>query len=175
MRRSIEKKIKNSFDKVKQELDDHLTAINENTSEIQSIYDYLHVVEEKLDKLNEKINNVELFLSTFGLKIIAKKDITLNLNEQQVFVLLMKEKDFVSYKKISSLLGFKEDYLCSLINSLLEKNVPVVKLAKKEEEFVKLDDKFREMQEKEGIIKINPIVETEIISLKNKKLSEFWK
>ena len=47
-------RLKGVFSDVKEELEDHLTAINENTNEISANYEYLCEIDSKMDKLNER-------------------------------------------------------------------------------------------------------------------------
>jgi len=44
--------IKSSFFKIKEELNQHLDTINDNTKEIQINYDSITRIEAKIDKLN---------------------------------------------------------------------------------------------------------------------------
>ena len=172
--KNFELKIRKSFDKVRQEMDDHLTAINENTSEIQSLYDYIHSVEDKIEKINEKLENIQLFLSNFGLKVSHEKIRGLNLKQQELFIVLMREKDYVSYEQLSKQLGFTVEFLRNLVNSLLELNIPVLKRFKDNKDFVKLDDNFKSLQEEKEIVKIDPAVVKELsLYNENKKITEF--
>ena len=52
----VEKETKKAFSKVKKEFEEHLEAINENTNEIQSNYELMLKLEEKLDKVENSIS-----------------------------------------------------------------------------------------------------------------------
>ena len=54
--------IKDSINTVKDELEDHLTAINENTNEIESNYELIAELAIKLEKIEERLEQVELIL-----------------------------------------------------------------------------------------------------------------
>ena len=78
----IEAATKNAFLKVKEELDEHLEAINENTTENKTTYNRLRVLEDKVDKLSEKMDKI---LAHFGEK--KTYDIAeLSLREQEIFI-----------------------------------------------------------------------------------------
>ena len=47
---------KDNLHEVKRILEEHLLAINGNTSEIQGVFDYLHEIEIKMDKLSQRLD-----------------------------------------------------------------------------------------------------------------------
>jgi predicted nucleic acid-binding Zn-ribbon protein len=57
-----DKNIKKAFDKVKEEMTDHLDSINSNTNEINANSTYIKELEKMIQKLNEKIDNFEILL-----------------------------------------------------------------------------------------------------------------
>ena len=57
MKKHQDEQIKTAFTKVKEEMTDHLDAINENTNEINSTSNYVKELEKKINKLNEKIED----------------------------------------------------------------------------------------------------------------------
>ena len=50
-----------SFSKIKEELDVHLDSINENTNEINANFEHILKVEQKVDKLSEKFEEIHKF------------------------------------------------------------------------------------------------------------------
>ena len=72
-KRSFLKKEKNkgilpqkALNGIKKELGEHLQAINENTNEIQSNYEYFNRIENKINKLTERIDQIQFFLQSHG-------------------------------------------------------------------------------------------------------------
>ena len=49
---------------IKRQFEEHLQAINENTNEIQSNYEYLSEMESKINKMAERIDQIQLFLQS---------------------------------------------------------------------------------------------------------------
>ena len=48
------------FNFIRKQLEDHLFAINENTSEIQALLDYLREVEVKVEKVSQRMDLLQL-------------------------------------------------------------------------------------------------------------------
>ena len=58
---------------VREELDDHLDAINQATEEVQSSQEYLNRLDEKVDKLSEQMEQIMLFLKGSDFKDVQEK------------------------------------------------------------------------------------------------------
>ena len=56
-------KLKATFNKIKEEFEDHLDSINENTNEIHSNYEYMCELDSKIEKVNENLQNLRLSLT----------------------------------------------------------------------------------------------------------------
>ncbi len=157
-----ELKIKKAFERIKEEMDDHLTAINENTKEIQNVYDYIAKIEEKIEKLNEKIEGVQLLISQLENIKNPKKINDLTLKQQEVFLILYTNKEFLSYEELSERTGFKVGKLKEIIKSLIKKGIPIIKKQQKDLELVKLDNTFRTLQTKLQIVEISEEISREV-------------
>jgi len=148
------------FDALREELDDHRAAINENTNEIQANHEYIRSVEEKLDKLHARIE--ELFLLVEGKKAEQKLEIQpLTRREQEVFQALYIVGEgipFVSYRQLARKLNISETLISGLITNLIEKGVPILKKYDSGMAFVQLEPKFRQRQAKEVIIGLNSLL-----------------
>jgi uncharacterized coiled-coil DUF342 family protein len=150
---SRDEKLKKSFSKIKEELEEHLNSINQNTQEIQSLYDYIYELESKIEKLNEKIE--EMHVTIMDLRNNNNEKGELNLKEQEIFLLLYTEKDFLEIKEISERTGFKEEFIINAVQELIKKGVPIIRREVKDRHLIKLDDSFREIQAKSGLIKLS--------------------
>ncbi|MEM2916451.1 MAG: hypothetical protein QXT19_03795 [Candidatus Woesearchaeota archaeon] len=148
------------FDALREELDDHRAAINENTNEIQANHEYIRSVEEKLDKLHARIE--ELFLLVEGKKKEQKVEIQpLTRREQEVFQALYiigEGVSFVSYKQLARKLGSSEALISGLVTNLIEKGVPIIKKYDGGHAFVQLEPNFRQKQAKEVVIGLNSLL-----------------
>ncbi|GAF77674.1 unnamed protein product, partial [marine sediment metagenome] len=136
-KRSFQKKEKNkdilpqkALKTIKKEFEEHLQAINENTNEIQSNYEYLSKIENKINKLTERLDQIQLFLqsnSNFIIDRIENFEIKpLTRNEQYVFLVLYAledEKGIVSYLDIAKKTGFPESLVRDYMTSIIEKGV----------------------------------------------------
>lgn len=58
----ILQRVRVSFSKIKEELEDHLLAINENTNEIASNYEYICMLESKIERLTQRVDVLQLKL-----------------------------------------------------------------------------------------------------------------
>ena len=86
------KKLRHEFAKIREEFEEHLQAINENTNEISANYEYICEIEIKLDKLSERVDNLQMYLqSNSGISLVGKADFDvkrLNRREQEVFLVI---------------------------------------------------------------------------------------
>jgi DNA-binding CsgD family transcriptional regulator len=152
---AIEKNVSASFKKVKEELDVHLSTINDNTTEIEANYEYLCKLEEKIDKLNEKIEQVQMMIATAS-KLKSNVEIQpLSLREQEVFLALYLSDGFVRYSDIAKRLGLTEPLVRNYATNLIQKGVPIIKKYQDKETFLTLEPDFRNLQTKENVLKIN--------------------
>ncbi|MBL7054175.1 hypothetical protein ISS05_00265 [Candidatus Woesearchaeota archaeon] len=155
----LQKKILNE---IKNQSEEHLRAINENTNEIQSNYGYISEIENKMHKLTERIDQMQLFLqsnSNFVMDRIENFEIKpLTRNEQYVFLVLYaleEEKGFVSYLDIARKTGFTESLVLDYVASVIEKGVPIIKRYINSKAYLKLDKDFKRLQTKENILCID--------------------
>ena len=147
------------LESIREERDDHRTAINENTNELQANHEYIRSVEEKLDKIHARLE--ELFL-LLGKSSESKLDIQpLTKKEQEVFQALYVVGEgvpYVSYKQLARKLGTSEALISGFVTNLIEKGVPVVKKYDSGQAFVQLEPKFRQKQAKEVVIGLNSLL-----------------
>ena len=162
---TINKTLKKAFNTIKEEFEEHLGSINENTNEIQANYEYLCNIDSKIDKLNEKIEDLQLFINRLVAKDDKKHDekqvynhIFLTTREKEVFLALYtmaEEKGPITYKAISRRIGLTEFMVREYIINLIEKGIPVIKKYVNQEVYIDIDRKFRHMQAKENLVDIN--------------------
>ncbi|MBN1503367.1 hypothetical protein JW930_07545 [Candidatus Woesearchaeota archaeon] len=156
---SLHTNLKASFDKIREELEDHLTSINENTSEITANNEYIMQLEMKISKLSERLDEIEMALAQLlGKQTLNKdlfKNISLTLREQEIFVVLYSRNgDLIDYKEIAKVLGLTEEMVVNHVNNLTLKGIPVIKRYMDNKVYLILDADFRNLQAKENVIKI---------------------
>src|SRR3989338_7916004 len=93
-------KLTDGFEQIQQQLDEHLSTINENTSEVQALFDYLKEIDTKLDKLSHRMEKLELS-TMISSASVEKRSISLTQMERQVFVALYTEESPLSYDEIA--------------------------------------------------------------------------
>lgn len=163
---NINQSLKNSFSGVKKEFEEHLEAINENTNEIQSNYELLLKLESRLDKIENKLSEIDIFIRQFKTQNVYfleenEKDsfmiMPLNDDEKRVFNTIYEleaENINISYQKLSEVLGVSTSLVREYIISLIEKGVPIMKRYLNHKIFLSLEPKFRESQTKRNLVNI---------------------
>ena len=72
------------------ELDDHLDSINQNTNEIQSNYEYMCRLEAKMDKICERLATLQIRLNELDQGNDKPARINLSYEEKKVFLAIYK-------------------------------------------------------------------------------------
>ncbi len=157
---SVETKLKNSFEKIREELEEHLQAINENTSEIGQNHQYNCELESKMDQLSERLDHMELFLKQMGYgSAMATFHVQpLSSDEKRAFVALYaieEDKGHVTYADISNVLLMDVQLVAGYVAALMEKGVPLVKRYVNNVAYLKIDADFKQLQAKENILSID--------------------
>lgn len=137
---------------MREELDDHFAAINENTNEIQSNYAYVQKLENKIDQVLARLDRVEMLLEGQAQRPSIKP---LTHAEKQIFLVLYTEEAPLTYSGIAGFTGCSEALVKHHIADLIEKGVPIVKSYFNGNPFLKLNPKFKEQQAKENIINLS--------------------
>lgn len=157
--KKLKEELSIAFSQIREELEEHLDAINENTNEVQANYGYLSELDNKINKLNEKIEEIQLILSRLtGKKVHFKADYDidpLTSDEQTVFLAVYTEDKPISYmelaRKVSKPLALVRNY----ITNLIEKGIPINKTYIKGRPHIMLDENFKRLQAKKNIVGIN--------------------
>jgi len=162
------KNITDFIENIHEECEDHLAAINENTTEIQANYEYICRLDGKIEKISERLEQIQLFLTKFGftgqdhpkfeVKPLAKA-------EQEVFLLLytLEEKGAVTYEDISRRSGLTQELVSNYITTMIEKGVPIVKRYIHNKVYLRIDKQFKKIQAKENILKISQRIIPQVI------------
>ncbi|MBT7902807.1 hypothetical protein HN587_03015 [Candidatus Woesearchaeota archaeon] len=166
---NIQTNLKHSFSKIKEEFDDHIQSINDNTSELTVLEGNVCEVDKRLTKLEEKMDNIHMILKT--LLSQSHLNIELNQDEQKLFLLLYTSDEAMNRKEISTKISLEEETVSELILSMTDKGIPLHRINTTHETHFKLDEEFRLAQAREKIIKICPEVNQQY---QNKLLFSFF-
>ena len=143
--------MKKEFELIKQALEEHLSGINENTSEIQGLFDYVHEVEMKIDKLTSRLDNLQLSQDQKDTFEIAP----LTQLERKVFLALYTEESPLSYQEISIKTELPLSLVPECVSSLVGKGVPFRRSFVNNTLFLSLDPSFKELQAKENLVNLS--------------------
>ena len=159
--KDIDFKFKEALNSIKNELDGHLEALNENTSEIQASYGCMNEINDKLEKLAERVESIEIFLQqhsnfkatqkTFDIRPLTK-------TEQHVFLViyaLEDEKGLVGHADICKKTGLPSYVVSEYIARLVEKGIPLMKKYVNNIPYIRLNPEFKRIQAKENILCID--------------------
>lgn len=153
--------IRSIIKEIKEELEDHLTTINENTNEIQSNYEYLNELDQKIEKINSRLDQIQLFLQENSSFEVEKEPIfqiqELNNKEKEVFLILYTLDDQsrgVTYSEIARKLMLTETLVGNYILNMIGKSIPIIKTYINSKAHLKLDPDFKRVQAKSNLLKI---------------------
>ena len=158
----LSRTLKSEFTRIRHEFEEHLQAINESTNEIAANYEYICELESKLDRLSERVDNIQMYLEANSNISIAKRnnfDVKrLNRMEQQVFLViytLEEEKGSITYEDIAKKLNISEQLAGNYVTSIIEKGVPILKRYINSKPYLRLDPEFKTLQAKENILQLS--------------------
>jgi len=146
------KEINTEFQKVRHALEEHLSAINENTSEIQGLFDYLQEMENKIEKLSQRLDQLQL---NQDLPLEKANIMSLNHTEKKVFLTLYTEEMPLSYREIAERAKVPLSIIPECISSLTSKGIRIVRSLYNDSLFFKIDSKFKELQAKENLVNLS--------------------
>ncbi len=170
---SGEEKLKQVLDAtlkgIREEFDDHLESINDNTNEIQANYEYISKIDEKLEKMKKQLDQLESWMSRMtGVSVTEEEErrIFLTENEKRVFLILYtaSEEDRITYGKMAEDLNENEFLVRGYVTNLLEKGVPIQKRYSERQVYLSLDREFREKQAKNNIVGLSQTTVKEFLA-----------
>lgn len=117
-------------------------------------------LDNKIEKINEKLEEMQLLLSRLtGKKLEMQSSESyiepLMRSEQQVFLVLYTEEKPISYMEMSKKLNIPLTMIREYVTSLIEKGVQIHKSYIKGRPHVMMDAKFKDLQAKKNIVKID--------------------
>ncbi|HLD80043.1 MAG TPA: hypothetical protein VJA18_05790 [Candidatus Nanoarchaeia archaeon] len=140
------------FGDIRKMLEEHLAAINDNTGEIQALFDFLQELETKVDKLSQRLDQTQL---DFGLPRMKPVVAPLNQTERKVFLVLYTEESLVTYHELAQKANLSVSIVPECISSLIQKGIPFRRSFFENQLFVGLEPSFKELQAKENIVNLS--------------------
>jgi hypothetical protein len=157
--KQLARDLRDEFNEVRDQLEDHLLAINENTTELQANHEFITSVNQKVDKLSERLDAIQMLLEK-----IIKKEIKHEQNfsvqqltpqEKRVFMIIYTAEDFLNYSVLAMRLNMIETLVSQYVLNLIEKGVPVEKEYRQGKPYIKLSKDFRDYQAKNNVLNID--------------------
>jgi len=150
--------VRKAFKAVKVELEDHLDAINQNTSEVQANQCLLTELEAKIEKLSERLDEFELMINP---ERARKLGVKLTPREQEVFMVLYLNKS-ITLKDISRRLGFTEEMVNMYILNIISKGIPVRRELVDDVLVFSLEPEFKDLQARRNVLEIDPRIASQL-------------
>ena len=140
------------LDNIKSALEEHLHAINDNSSEIQSLFDYVHEVEIKIDKLAQRLDRMQLGMG----QQLEKPAVTpLSKVERKIFLALYTEEAPLTFQEIASRMQLPLPFIPECLSGLAHKGIPLQRSYVNNQLFFKLAPAFKELQAKENLVNLS--------------------
>jgi len=108
---------------VREELDDHLDTLNQNTTDINSLYEYLSELDVKMERLTERLDALQALL--LAQTPVVKKQRLLPREEEVCSVLLSATEPLTSLE-IGRRVGLTADVVAQTLFCLKQKGVEIV-------------------------------------------------
>lgn len=137
---------------IQQALDEHLSAINENTTEIQVLFDYLQDVERKLERVTQRLDKLQL---SQGQPVEKPGVQPLSQQEKQVFLILYTEQLPLTCDEIALKIQGSAGMVVECIANLSTKGIPLQRTFAQNQFFFSLTPQFKEMQAKQNILNLS--------------------
>lgn len=145
---------------IREEMDDHLEAINSNTNEITSNYEYLCQLDSRLSKVEEKLD--ELLFAAGILPSSKYHDFKLprlTKNEQELYEFLLDAQSQITCRDLAFKLALTQSLLVEYLTALIEKGIPVCKRYSGSDILISLDVRFQHemLSRMQSVKKLNVI------------------
>ena len=150
--------IQSVLNQVQDELEDHRLAINENTLELQSNYAFVLDIDQKLSRIMERLEAIEWALRGKKQQKFQPIVAPLSDKERRVFRVLYEigtMQPYLLYRDVAKKTNLSEGIVSSLVTSMIEKGIPILKRYDGNQVFVKLEDSFREEQAKRNLVALD--------------------
>ena len=148
----VDRRMKDKLEEIRRSMEEHLSAINDNTCEIQILFDYLQEIEKKVDKYSVRLDQLQLGL---GKPLDKISILPLNHLEKKIFLILYTEEAALTTEEIAEKAGISVGLVPEYITSLAQKNVPLQRNFCNQQFFFSLERQFKELQAKENLVNLS--------------------
>jgi len=147
------KNLKSGMIRVRQELDDHLEAINSNTSEQDIQNSFICEIDNRITKIEERMDEIHFFLK----KLVTKADLSVELSkdEQRIFLVLYTHEKFMSTERIGLKALLDIEMVEEALSSMMDKGLPLEREILDGKVYFRMSDEFKLRQAKENLINID--------------------
>jgi|FLOH01.1.fsa_nt_gi septal ring factor EnvC (AmiA/AmiB activator) len=152
----LKNNLQGAFKSTKDELDMHLDSINQNTNEIQAAHEYAAELEGKIEKLTEKMDEMQMQLNPHLYSNF--ESVKLSKREQELFMHLYMVEDRVSVIDLARRTGLTLEMCQNFLGSLMSKGVPLIRQIVNSEMLVSLEYTFKDLQARKNLLKIDATV-----------------
>ena len=164
----VQDDLKITIDQTKEEFDEHLLAINENTGELRQQETNLCEMDLRLSKIEEKMESLTMILKQV---IGAGFSVVLSRDEQRIFLALYTHEKFQSCQELSDRSLLSLDIIDEAVKAMMDKGIPIEREILNGIVFFSLKNEFKLKQAKEQIIKIDEEVTRQF---QNTLLNQFF-
>ena len=143
------------FSKIKEEFEDHLESINQNTIEIQSSFDYLSRLAGSVEKIEQRLARLE---NRTERTEKPAETVVLTRDEEEVYALLLdssKQHRLLTYEHIARSIESSKTFSAHLIANLVDKGVPIVKKFSNGDVFLEIESTFIEHESTIKVVTID--------------------
>ena len=144
--------MKEEFNSIKRILDEHLNSINDNTDEIQVLFDYLHDIETKMDRLSSRLDQLQMSQNS---SIEKMKVSPLTTDEKKIFLVLYTEEHRITFEEIAKKSHLSNPIVKEKLNTLVEKGIPLERFYSNGQFFFSITKEFKDIQAKENLVNLS--------------------
>ena len=145
---------------IKEELDMHLTSINQNSQEIEVLANMVAEMDAKLEKIIERMDELQMIYHN---EEPENYEVELTHREQEAFLVIYAEQE-ITAQQIARKLGFTEEMVHRYVYNLISKGVPILKEYKEDRMTFRLERKFKDLQAKKNILKIDERISQQLLA-----------
>ena len=147
------RQLKEGFSFAREELEEHLDAINGNTGEIEVQNTFICEMDNRLNKMEEKMDELQFLLKQLVTK--AKLSVELSKDEQRAFLILYTHEKFMKPQEIGLKAFLEQAMTEEALTSMMDKGIPIEREVLDGTVYFRMNKDFKLRQAKESIIKID--------------------
>ncbi len=154
---------------IREEFDEHLDAINENTEEISIQNSAICEIDNRLNKLEEKLDKVHFMFKQMLSRSVVSVD--LSKDEQKVFLMLYTHEGFLSANDICDKSDIDKSLVEESLMALMDKGIPVEREILNKGVYFRLGKEFKLRQAKEEMVHVDHEIKQQF---QNSLLKQFF-